>query len=406
MSRNCIVPVAFKLAILVTSLGACTALADPPAKLPPLPPPQGKLPPIVVPEKMPAAAPVPVTLVPVELTIPIADLKKQMLKSIAQQIDPKAEPVLPLVVKGNTRNLPPADAKQPEAKQPEVKQVELRKPVLPEPKKVMPELPPPALANDPEMRPNRPRIFGNRPPGTRPVLERIAERPLVQGIVKQVAERVAETSDLDYRIELRTFDLTIIGNTLTCEVGGGFHAEGKAAPVVPGQPAPVPANIRDIGIKLRVTKDLVWSDAGKLELKEGSSKVWIDPETPVIGFPRLDIARILQLNGLLGLVGGVLDRELMKRIPTDNMPDLAKVAPQIKDKVPFLAVQEITAYPLRGDEKDLHVCLVIGFVPSNKKVGDEIKISSKTGPFPEPKFKGTITFDKDGKPDVKLEPIR
>lgn len=387
-------PTTFKLALLVSGLGACVALAGP--QLPPLPPP-GKNPPAKLPPPAKAAPAVPVTLVPVEFTIPIADLKKQLLRSIAQQIDPNADPAvdpkLPLVVKPNLGGLL--------NKQPDPKQADPKKPVVIEERNAPQQLPPPAPVPAPDVRPDRPerpRLLGPRPPGARPLLERIAERPLIVNAAKMAAERIAETSNLDVRIELRTFDLAIVGNTLTCEVGGGFHSEEKAPPGVP------PQGVRDIGIKFRVVKDLVWSDSGKLELKEGTSKVLIDPEAPVIGFPRLDIPRILQINGLLGLLSGVLDRELMKRMPTENLPDLAKIGPELKEKVPFLAVQELAAYPLRGDEKDLHVALVIGFVPANKKTGDEVKVTAKQGKPPEPKFRGTISFDKDGKPLIKLDP--
>ncbi|MFO0825796.1 MAG: hypothetical protein U0792_22200 [Gemmataceae bacterium] len=402
MSRNSLVPAAFKLAILGCGLSACVALAAP--QLPPLPPP-GKTPPEKTPPpaKLPppakVAPAVPVTQIPVEFTIPIADLKKQMLRSIIQQLDPKAdltEPKLPLVVKPNLMG--GAQNKQADAKNPVV--IEDRK--LPEPKKMMPELPPaPEKAPDGRAeRAERSRLLKSRQPGSRPILERIAERPLIANAAKMAVERFAETSNTDVRIELRSFDLVIVGNTLTCEVGGGVHCEDK---VPPGAP---PTGVRDIGIKLRVSKDLVWNENGKLEPKEGASRVWIDPDAPVIGFPRLDLPRILQINGLLGLLSGVVDRELMKRMPADKLPDLAKIGPELKEKVPFLAVQEITVYPLVGNEQDLRVPLVIGFVPMNKKTGDEVTVSVKQGKPPEPKFRGTISFDKDGKPIIKLDPAR
>jgi len=372
MSRISLLPTAFKLTILAPFLASCMALAAPPAELPPLPPP-GKA---ALPSPKVVPAPVPVNLVPIELTVSVSELKKQMLRNIVQKLDPKAdlkaEPAFPILLKSNE----PAPA--PVAQQPVA-------PKLPQPV--------PVVREAPDARPERPRLLAPRPPGTRPLLERIAERPIVVGVV----ERVVEKTDLIYRIELRSLELNITGNTLTCEVGAGFHSDGKAPP-------PAPPNVRDATIKLLVVKDLVWGESGKLELKDGTSKVWIDPDAPLIGFPRLDLARIIQLNALLELVGGVLDREMMKRLPAENLPDLAKIAPQLKERVPFLAVSEITAYPLRGDGKDdLIVSLVIGFVPANKKVGDEVAITSKPGPSPPPKMRGKLVFDKDGKPDVKFD---
>ncbi len=398
MSRIFVLPAAFKLTVLVTSLASCVALAaPPPSELPQLPPP-GKAPlpapKAVAPKEVAPAKPVVVNLVPIELTVSMVDLKKQMLRTIVQKLDPKADPkvdpVLPLVLKSNERDV---------VRVPEIKQAEAKVPAVPEQLKQLPA-PVPAAIEAPDMRPNRPRILAPRPPGVRPLIERIAERPLVVGIV----DRVVENSDLAYRIELRSLDITVTGSTLTCDVSAGFHSDGKAPPPGQVQGPPAPGNVRDATIKLRVVKELVWSEKGKLELKDGASKVWIDPDAPLIGFPRLDLGRVIQLNALLELVGGVLDRELMKRMTGENLPDLALVAPQLKERVPFLAVSEITAYPLRGDGKDtLYVSLVIGFVPPDKKVGDDVKIMSKPGPAPEPKMRGKLVFDKDGKPDVKFD---
>jgi hypothetical protein len=218
-----------------------------------------------------------------------------------------------------------------------------------------------------------------------------------------MVERLAELPNLDYRIELRSFDLAISGQTLTCEIGGGFRSEDKPPPAFPGQP---PLIVRDITIKMTVTKELVWSESGKLELKEGTSQVWIDPEAPIVGFPRLDIVRVIQLNGLLTLLNGVVDRQVMKQLADATLPDLTQVAPKVEAKLPLFSLAEITAYPLHSDGNDLYIPLVVGLVPSNKKTGDEVKIETKTEKPPEPKFRGKIVFNADGKPDVKLTPAK
>ncbi|WP_439629811.1 hypothetical protein [Gemmata sp.] len=403
MSRTSVRPSVFGLAALACLIASCLALAAPPADLPQLPPP-GKLPvppPGKVPALQPPPAPVPVTLIPVELTVSLADLKKQMIRGIALKAnpnaDPKVEPVLPLIVKTNDPRLAPPPALP--AKAPEVRPVEGQLPVpLPAAKPVPQPLPQPVPVPDvrevPEPGPpaGRPRLFNRRPQDPRPLLERIAERPVVQNAV----ERIVEGGDMIYVVDIQSLDVAVTGNTLTCEVAAGFHSDSKSQP----------GSVREVTFRVRVTKDLVWSEAGKLELKEGASKVWIDPTAPLVGFPRLDVARVIQLNALLDLVGGAVDRELMKRLPAENLPDLSKLGPQINGKVPFLALAEVTAYPLRGDEKNLFVSLVLGFVPANKKVGDDVKVASKTGAAPEPKFKGQIQFDAAGKPDVKLEPVR
>jgi hypothetical protein len=175
------------------------------------------------------------------------------------------------------------------------------------------------------------------------------------------------------------------------------------APGVPNAP-PAP-NIKDLTIKLKVVKKLEWSESGKLELKEGTSTVWIDPEAPIIGFPRLDIERVIRLNGLLSLLNKSLDRELMRLVTGENLPDLAVIAPTLKLRMPFLAISELTAYPIRADEKTVSITMGVGLIPTNKKVGDAIKISTKPGPAPEPKLRGQVVFDKEGKPMVKFDPV-
>lgn len=349
---------------LLLAFGTCLAQDPQPTKLPPLPPP----------DKAPEAPPV--TTVPVELRIAVDDLEKHLLRSFIQKVDPKAEPVLPFVVKGNEKEFAlGADAPPKEPKP------------LPEPGKEIAQ----------EM-PARTQLIP-RPPGARPRLDRLAARPLVAGVVKQILGTV----DLTYRIEMRSFKVSVSGNTFTCEVGGGFHCEGK--PVQQG-PAIQPPDVRDVSVKLTLTKKLEWSESGKLELKEGTSKVWIDPDAPLVGFPRLDIERVILLNGVLALVNGTLDRELMKRLSTENLPDLAVIAPTLKEKMPLVAVAELTAYPIRGDEKHLYLSFDVGLISAKKKTTDAVKIKTKSVPPPEAKLRGKITFDQDGKPEMKLDPVR
>jgi hypothetical protein len=382
---------AFPLIALSVTLAAAGGPDDKPKQdLPRLPPPEKDKP---AAKAGPAAK---VTRIPLEFTIDVADLEKQMLREIVKKIDPKADPKaevkLPIVVKGNEPNFAVAGEAKAE------------KPVLDAAREVRENLQ--------QMRANRPRLMAPRLlPGPR-LRPRVAERPRLGEFLGTImASQAAEifralvigNVDLVYRVELRSFSLSVEGNTLTCEVGGGFHCEGRPAQMGPAPP--VAPNVRDISVKLITTKDLVWSDGGKLELKGGTSRVWIDPNAPVIGFPRLNIERVLRLNGLLGLLDGVLDRELMKRIPTENLPDLAAVAPKVKEKLPFLALAEITAYPLRGDGKQLVVPLEVGLVPANQKP-EEVTVTAESGPAPKPQVRGRIVFDKDGKPDVKLDPIR
>lgn len=411
--------IACQLAILSLAFGACIAIAQPP-DLPLLPPPKKDQPldPQLLPlpqkakplAKSETKPPVEVTRIPVEFKVSVADLEKQMLRSIIQKIDPKAKPELPIVVKGNARDLraksadqlaakdakqaPPLEAIEPEPVRPRPKVVVLPPPMQPD---VQPVLPPAML---PERPLGRPRLLA-RPPGSR-MVERAVLRPALGTLI----ERFAELPNRDYRIELRSFELAISGQTLTCEIGGGFRSEEKVPPALPGQPPLPPPNVRDITIKVTVTKELAWSESGKLELKEGASQVWIDPEAPIVGFPRLDIVRVIQLNGLLALLNGVVDRQVMKQISGAALPDLTQVAPKVEAKLPFFALAEITAYPMHGDGKDLFIPLVVGLVPSNKKNGDEVKIETKAGLPPTPKFRGTITFKADGKPDAKLVPVK
>jgi hypothetical protein len=330
----------------------------------------------------------------------VADLEKQMLRGLIEKIDPEAKPELPIVLKGNARELR-KNALAKEAAQEAKDAVKAEEKAPPRPRVVV--VPPPA---QPEVQPVMPPpVFPGRPRLlARPIGSRAVERAVLRPALAAMIERFAELPNLDYRIELRSFKLAISGQMLTCEVGGGFHSEEKA-PATPAGPA-APVVRGDITIKLTVTKELVWSDSGKLELKEGTSQVWIDPDAPIVGFPRLDIVRVIQLNGLLVLLNGVVDRQVMKQLSGKAMPDLTEVAPKVKARLPFFAVTEITAYPLHSDGKDLFIPLVVGVVPSNKKTDDEVKIATETGTPPAPKLRGKITFNADGKPDVKLDPVK
>jgi hypothetical protein len=366
-------------ALLVVGLGACISRAesrdDP---LPPLPPPAPEKAPEIK-EKAPRTQP-PTSLVPVELRISLADLRKQVLRTFMQKIDPKAEPVLPIVVKGNEKDFalgaaPAANDKGPVAG---------NEPPPPQPVPVMPAV--------------RPQLFP-RPPGARPRLDRLAARPLVAGVLGMLRG----TADVAYRIEIRSLEMTVTGNTLICDVGAGFHCEAKPNNP-PGVPPAAPVDVRDITLKLKIAKNLAWSETGKLELKEGTTQVWIDPEAPLVGFPRLDVERIVRLNGILSLMSGSLDRELMKHISASSLPDLSAIAPTLNQKIPLLAITELTAYPIRGDEKDLYFSFVVGLVSASKKTDELVKITTKSEPPPAPKLRGRILFDKEGKPEVKLDP--
>jgi hypothetical protein len=371
---------------LATLIGALVsglpAAAQPPAQLPPLPPPSAALPPLPPPEPAPKPKPQPVTRVPVELRVSIADLEKHILRLIVQKLDPKAEPVLPFVVRGNEKEY--ALGKDAAAK-------EAGKDGGP------PDVPKPVAEADAKDKGAdgqavRPQLIP-RPPGARPRLDRLAGRPAVAAAV----DRLMATFDLTYRIELRSLKIAVAGNTLTCEVGGGFHCESKGA-----GPVPPPAALRDIGIKMLVTKNLEWSANGKLELKEGSTKVWIDPDAPLIGFPRLDVERVVRLNGFLATLNSTLDRELMTRFTGEGLPDLAVLAPTVKPAGGFLSLAELTAYPIRGDDKHVYFAFEVGLIGSNKKTMEAVAVSTSPGPVPEPQVRGTITFDKDGKPVVKI----
>ncbi len=365
-------------------------------------PPLEKAPP---PAKADPKPPVEMTRVPVEFSVSVADLEKQMLRGIVHKIDPKAKPELPIVVKGNFRDLREKasdksaatdgkDATKPDAKEPEKAPANPNKVVVlpaPEQPPVQPVVIPPG----------RPRLLG------RPIGSRVVEKVLIRPAIDMVVDTITKLPDLDYRIELRSVKLAISGQTLTCEIGGAFHTETKAPAAQPGQSANPPPTVHgDIGLKLTVTKELVWSDSGKLELKEGKSQVSIDPDSTVAALPKLDVSRVVQWNGLPTLVDGVVDRLVMMQLSGANMPDLTQFAPKFKDKLPFVAITEITAYPLRSDSKDLFIPLTVGLVPSNKKTGDEVKTAAKTGTPPEPQVRGKITFDADGKPAVKLDPVK
>ncbi len=374
MSRNRSLPPTFGLAVLGFALGLSLAsAAPPPEKLPLLPPPGKAADPkdVKPPEpKAPAPkAPAPkadMLRVPVEFKIAIADLEKQMLRNLVEKIDPAAKPVLPVVVKANERGLALAGDR-----------LQMPAPLIPQPVPVVP----------PGVRPERPLLIP-RKPGERPFLDRLGERPLVANVAGRLAERL----DFAYRIELRSFRVSVSGNTLTAEVGGGLYFEGRD-----------PQSVRDLPLKLTLSRDLVWAENGKLELTQGATRVEIDRAAEIVGFPRLDVRRLAMLNGLLGLVNGAVDRELTKRLPTEHLPDLNTIGPKLREKLPALALAEITAFPVRGDEKDLAIALVVGLVPANKKNGDAVKIYTDAGPAPAPTIRGRIVLSADGKPDVKLE---
>src|SRR5262249_3489901 len=159
-----------------------------------------------------------------------------------QRIDPKAEPKLPLLVKGNEQNFAVAADEKP-----------LQKAAL--------EVARQARENLMGMGAPRPHLFPRlaatrpRPQMARPPVSEFLGAIIVAEATEVLAAVVCMV-DLTYRIELRSFELSVTGNTLTCEVGGGFHCEGKA--VQAGPAPPVPPNVRDITIKLTVTKELEW----------------------------------------------------------------------------------------------------------------------------------------------------
>src|SRR5262245_45573520 len=80
--------------------GACIAFAAPPE--PPQLSPSATLQP---PSKTELDLSHDVTLVPVEFRVSVVDLEKQMLRDIVQKIDPMAKAELPVIVKGNIRDL-------------------------------------------------------------------------------------------------------------------------------------------------------------------------------------------------------------------------------------------------------------------------------------------------------------
>ena len=63
--------------------------------------------------------------------------------------------------------------------------------------------------------------------------------------------------------------------------------------------APPCPNVRDLGIKISVAKNLEWGASGKLELKEGTTKVWIDPEAAAGRLPASGTSNgSCRLNGM------------------------------------------------------------------------------------------------------------
>ena len=225
-------------------------------------------------------------------------------------------------------------------------------------------------------------------------------RPALAAMV----ERFSEIPNLDYRIESRL---------LQSDRFPARHSLVNWAAASIRKRKPIPLN-RESARQLfaatsasssTITKELVWSDTGKLELKEGTSQVWIDPNAPIVGFPRLDIVRVIQLNGLLTLLNGVVDRQVMKQLTGETARSDAGRA-KGQGEVAVFTLTEITAYPLHGDGKELYIPLVVGLVSSNKKTDGVVQIETKTGTPPEPKLRGQIIFKADGKPDVKLDPVK
>jgi hypothetical protein len=333
------------------------------------------------------ADPPAVTPVPVEFRVSVADLEQQLLRGIVQKIDPKAKPELPIVIKFNPGDRQAKDAaKEPETPSPGPNKVVVT-PAVP----VAPPPPPPLV-------PERRRLFGRPPIGAR-----IIERAVVQPMIDMVANTIAEIPNLDYSIELRSIKLSITGQTLTCEIGAGFHGEGKAVPGRLANPSPVING--DLGIKLTVTKELGWTDSGKIELKEGKTLIRLDPDASPAGFPKLIVDPVVRKAGVPTQLDTALDKLITALLSGAALPDLAKIAPTVSNKLPYVSLAEITAYPLRGDGKDLFVPLVVGLGPSAKK-GEEVKVTTKKDAPPEPQFRGKIVFNAEGKPEVKLDPVK
>jgi len=302
--------------------------------------------------------------VPVEFRIPIADLEKQMLKTLFEVVAPGKPPALPVVVLGTDK-----------------RRAVNAEPILGN------ELPLPSDATGTKASEPRRQLIP-RKPGERPILDRLAQRPLVAALAGRLAERL----DTSYRVELRSFRVAVTGSTLTTTVGGGLHIEG-----------PDPQRVRDLPLKLTIRRELTWADDGRLTLVGGESRVEIDSAAEIIGFPRLNLQRVELVNLLLGLVNGAVDRELSRRISTDKLPDLRTIPSHLKQKLPALALAEVTAFPVRGDGDDLVVALVVGLVPAKNGSEPKLSISTDPGPPPPPVVRGRIVTRPDGQPDVKLE---
>ncbi len=361
--------------VVLTHLAVVPLLvAAPPDQLPLLPPPAGKLAPDRHGSPLPAGEQngqrpqktepqAELLRVPVEFRIPIADLEKQMLKTLVERVAPGKPPTLPVVLVGT-----------------EKRRVVNAEPIVGN------ELPLPSdLSGAGTSGPRRQLI--PRQPGERPILDRLAQRPLFAAVAGRLAERL-ETS---YRVELRSFRVSVTGNTLTTTVGGGLHIEGSGL-----------QRVRDLPLKLTIRRELTWAADGRLTLVGGESRVEIDSAAEIIGFPRLNLQRVELVNLLLGLVNGAVDRELSRRIPTDKLPDLRTIPSHLKQKLPALALAEITAFPVRGDGDDLVVALIVGLVPAKNGSEPKLRIGTDPGSPPPPVIRGRIVTRPDGQPDVQL----
>lgn len=182
--------------------------------------------------------------------------------------------------------------------------------------------------------------------------------------VTKLVDRLTEVEvKFSYRVTLRSLELTMKGNTVTCEANLGFSLDGKVlrAGVVPVGPT----TTADGKMTLRVSKIISWSEKGKLVFTDGETKVSIDPLSGLTAFPKIDPGTILATNLVLDLVGRVLNDEVGKAA-TFLLPGLPDVANKLAEahKIEGIGTlvlnpQECQLFPLTGDEKTIRTTVAL-----------------------------------------------
>ena len=305
--------------------------------------------------KRPYAAPND-SLVVLEIAVPLTTIREAMIEAIAKEKKQKALPVVVSEDPGKPRTI------QTVIKEPVTSQVprmidekvtrhipaQFRNVLVPRVARgpfgvpiPLPPLPVPQLI-----------------PGTGIDVTDTIQRQVFDPVTKLVERTTEVEVQFSHCATLRSVELTMMGNTVTCAAKLGFSLNGKIlrTGIVPAGPTTTVNG----AMAVRVSKVISWNENGQLVFTAGETKASIDPLSSLTSFPSIDPYTILPVNLMLDLLGRVMNDELGK-IATSKLPGLPDVAANKLTEAQeikgigrlVLNPQEVYLYPVTGDGKTI-----------------------------------------------------